>query len=65
MRTVETFVHAPRLEALRARHQSLHRKIEQEQRRPLPDFVLISSMKRRRLTVKEEIVAIERTAAVA
>ncbi|MBY0421662.1 MAG: YdcH family protein [Parvularculaceae bacterium] len=63
MRTIRNFVHAPRLEALRARHQALEAKIEHEQQRPLPDFVLVTSLKRTRLAVKEEIVAIERMAA--
>ena len=51
---------SPRVIALKGRHRSLDLRIEQEQRRPLPNQMLIRELKRSKLAVKEEISALER-----
>jgi len=49
-----------RLESLRARHASLEQAILQEINRPLPNSDTISDLKRQKLRIKDEIVALER-----
>jgi len=41
---------------LAARHANLERAIQEEWRRPVPDQLSLTALKRRRLRVKEEIV---------
>jgi len=43
------------LEQLREKHEALSRKIEEEQRRPGSDDLVITAMKRQKLLLKEEI----------
>lgn len=43
------------LEQLREKHESLSRKIEEEQKRPGSDDLVITAMKRQKLFIKEEI----------
>ena len=40
---------------LRAKHEALEEKIEQEQKRPGSDDLVIASMKRQKLHLKDEI----------
>lgn len=48
-----------RLEALDARHRALESRIRDEMKRPLPEFLSLQALKRRKLVVKDEIEAIE------
>ncbi len=43
------------LQALRAKHAALDEEIAKEMARPLPDETTISSLKRQKLKLKEEI----------
>ncbi|HUF86522.1 MAG TPA: DUF465 domain-containing protein [Thermohalobaculum sp.] len=43
------------LQQLRQKHESLSRKIEEEQKRPGSDDMVITAMKRQKLLLKEEI----------
>ena len=43
------------LEELKAKHEALDIEIEQEGNRPLPDQTLISTLKKQKLKIKEEI----------
>ena len=43
------------LEQLREKHQTLSKKIEEEQKRPGSDDLVITAMKRQKLMLKEEI----------
>ncbi len=45
------------LSALEAKHATLESRIAGEQARPLPDPVVIADLKRRKLRLKEEMVA--------
>lgn len=47
-----------RVEALKAKHKSLSRKIEAEQNRPFISDYRISELKREKLKLKEEIEGI-------
>lgn len=47
-----------RLSELRRKHETLSSKIEQEQRHPGSDELTISSMKKEKLRLKEEITKI-------
>ncbi len=44
---------------LRDKHSHLHRKIEEEEQRPVPDSLRISEMKRAKLRIKDEIVELK------
>ena len=46
---------SPHLESLRNKHAALETRIEDEQRRPGADSVQLSSLKRKKLQLKEEI----------
>lgn len=48
-----------RVAALRQEHQDLSAAIEALQAMPLPDQLLIARMKRRKLSLRDEIVKIE------
>lgn len=50
------------LESLRAKHQALSHKIEEEQRRPKADELALSALKRQKLVLKEEITKLSDTA---
>ena len=49
-----------RLETLRARHAYLEQELGKETSRPLPNAEAISDLKRQKLRIKDEIVALER-----
>jgi hypothetical protein len=44
-----------RVDALRAKHAKLEHEIDEEIRRPLPDTVHLTELKREKLRVKEQI----------
>lgn len=44
-----------RIESLRSRHASVEARIQQEGRRPVPDEATVSSLKREKLRIKDEI----------
>ncbi|MEO0439888.1 hypothetical protein SAMN02745824_3183 [Parasphingorhabdus marina DSM 22363] len=43
--------------ALRGKHEALDRKISEEESRPSPDTILIHSLKKEKLRLKEEMLA--------
>ncbi len=45
------------LSALQAKHAGIEARIKAETSRPLPDGILIASLKKRKLRVKEEIAS--------
>ena len=45
--------------SLKNRHRQLEIKISEEMARPLPDFTVIQSLKRRRLKTKDELELID------
>lgn len=46
---------SPHLESLRSKHAALETKIQDEQRRPGADNIQLTSLKRQKLQLKEEI----------
>jgi len=48
-----------RIEALREKHASLERAIDEENARPLPNDDAISDLKRQKLRIKDEIFQLE------
>ena len=46
------------LSALKSRHANLDEKIANEERRPAPDMAALAQLKKQRLKVKEEMLAI-------
>jgi hypothetical protein len=48
------------VEALREKHASLERAIDEETRRPLPDQAAIYDLKRQKLRIKDELFQLER-----
>lgn len=51
------------LATLAARHAGLERAIQEEARRPAPDGLSLTDLKRRKLKVKDEIARLRREAA--
>ena len=51
---------ASRYRALLLTHRSLDEKLDEEMRRPLPDSAVIGRIKRRKLVIKDEMIALER-----
>ncbi|MFZ2005339.1 MAG: YdcH family protein [Stellaceae bacterium] len=49
-----------RIEALKEKHASLDRAIDEEIHRPLPDQGAIYDLKRQKLRIKDEIFQLER-----
>ena len=49
-----------RVEALREKHASLERAIDEENHRPLPNQEAIHDLKRQKLRIKDEIFQLER-----
>ncbi len=45
------------LQALKAKHAALDEEIAKEMARPLPDETVITSLKRQKLKIKEEIAS--------
>lgn len=43
------------IEALKAKHAELDAVIQEERSRPLPDSTVVSSLKRQKLRIKDEI----------
>ena len=46
------------IEALRAKHASLDKEIDEENHRPHPDDLRITELKRQKLRIKDEIVGL-------
>ncbi|BBB08069.1 MULTISPECIES: DUF465 domain-containing protein [Sphingopyxis] len=46
------------LSALKSRHANLDEKIANEERRPAPDMAALAQLKKQKLKVKEEMLAI-------
>ena len=46
---------SPHLDSLRTKHAALETKIQDEQRRPSADNIQLTSLKRQKLQLKEEI----------
>ena len=44
-----------RVESLKAKHAALETALEDESRRPLPDFSAVAELKRRKLKIKDEL----------
>ena len=55
----ETILLTARVKALRQEHADLDASIEALERMPIPDQLLIARMKRRKLSLRDEIVKIE------
>lgn len=49
-----------RIEALREKHASLERALDEESHRPLPSQEAIYDLKRQKLRIKDEIFQLER-----
>lgn len=49
-----------RIEALRKKHASLERAIDEENHRPRPDPETLTDLKRQKLRIKDQIVQLER-----
>jgi hypothetical protein len=49
-----------RIEALREKHASLERAIDEEIHRPLPNQDAITDLKRQKLRIKDELVQLEK-----
>lgn len=49
-----------RIITLRAKHANLDEAIRVESARPMPDFFVISELKKKKLTVKQEISELEK-----
>jgi len=49
----------PRIEALKARHQTLEQSIEDEEARPMPDDLHLAEMKKEKLRIKDEIAQLD------
>lgn len=47
----------PHLEALETKHATLETRIAEEEGRPSPDAAVIAELKRRKLKLKEEMLA--------
>jgi hypothetical protein len=48
------------LQVLKEKHAALDRAIEEENRRPLPNYDAIHDLKRQKLRIKDEIFQLER-----
>jgi len=48
-----------RIQALRAKHQTLEQALEEESHRPMPNEDMIHDIKRQKLRIKDEIVELE------
>lgn len=55
----ETILLTARVKALRQEHADLDASIEALERMPIPDQLLIARMKRKKLSLRDEIVKIE------
>ncbi len=50
-----------RITTLRAKHANLDEAIRIESARPMPDFYVISELKKKKLTIKQEITQLEKS----
>lgn len=50
-------MHNAHISSLEAKHDKLDRRITDEMHRPQPDQLLVAELKRRKLRVKEEMLA--------
>jgi hypothetical protein len=50
--------HEEHVAALKAKHQALEEKIQEEEARPHPDDVTLHQLKREKLRIKDEIAGI-------
>ena len=50
-----------RIEALREKHASLERAIDEENRRPLPNRDAVSDLKRQKLRIKDQIFSLQQS----
>ncbi|MDE2166417.1 MAG: YdcH family protein [Alphaproteobacteria bacterium] len=48
-----------RIEVLRSRHRNLEVQIDRESHRPLPNIESLSSLKRQKLRIKDELAELE------
>ncbi|MBT3361147.1 MAG: YdcH family protein [Rhodospirillales bacterium] len=48
------------IDALKTKHQALEAEIEKENSRPSPDDILIASLKKQKLKIKDEIAGLSR-----
>ena len=48
-----------RIEELRTRHRSLEDQIDRENHRPLPNIESLSTLKRQKLRIKDELTQLE------
>ncbi|MBL6927557.1 MAG: YdcH family protein [Rhodospirillales bacterium] len=48
------------IDALKTKHQALDAEIEKENSRPNPDDMLIASLKKQKLKIKDEIASLSR-----
>lgn len=55
VRRMDEMAHEERIEALKVRHQTLEAMIHKEMTRPHPDTREISSLKKEKLRIKDEI----------
>ena len=53
------------IEALRAQHTALQHEIDEEAHRPLPNEARLAELKRRKLRLKDKLLALERGLPVA
>lgn len=49
------------IDALHGKHAQLDAALDMERARPLPDFATIAELKKRKLLLKEEILALQAT----
>ena len=47
-----------RIDALKAKHQALEAAIEEENGRPLPDDLVVASLKKQKLRIKDQLASI-------
>ncbi|MBY0582517.1 MAG: YdcH family protein [Sphingomonas sp.] len=50
-------MHSQHLSALEAKHAHIDRQISNEAQRPLPDPLILASLKKQKLRLKEEIIS--------
>ena len=50
-----------RIEELRSRHRNLENQIDRESHRPLPNIEALSTLKRQKLRIKDELAELEHT----
>jgi len=51
----ETMSLEDRVKALQERHADLEKRLDDEESRPLPDYVVLHDIKRQKLAIKDEL----------